>query len=275
MKVSSSITSKTTQSRNDIGSPMRIRRRVLALWIVSLATSVAFAQSSAVPTKAPDSSLPVEIVVPVAPIAVRGAGASHLFYELHLTNFRATPLEMTNLEVHAGDNDGRLLEGYSGQEISDRLVRPGAPRDLPDKRVLGAGLRAIVMLHLRFEGTRPVPSRIWHRVTFADSSVDTRPMIVAAQRPLVIDPPLRGGDWLAANGPSNDSVHRRTLLLINGEPHIAQRFAIDWIKLGPGGRPAHDDRSRNENWNGYGEDVLAVADGTVIATKDAFQITCP
>jgi hypothetical protein len=104
---------------------MRIRRRVLALWIVSLATSVAFAQSSAVPTKAPDSSLPVEIVVPVAPIAVRGAGASHLFYELHLTNFRATPLEMTNLEVHAGDHDGRLLEGYSGQEISDRLVRAG------------------------------------------------------------------------------------------------------------------------------------------------------
>ena len=254
---------------------MRIRRRVLALWIVSLATSVAFAQSSAVPTKAPDSSLPVEIVVPVAPIAVRGAGASHLFYELHLTNFRATPLEMTNLEVHAGDNDGRLLEGYSGQEISDRLVRPGAPRDLPDKRVLGAGLRAIVMLHLRFEGTRPVPSRIWHRVTFADSSVDTRPMIVAAQRPLVIDPPLRGGDWLAANGPSNDSVHRRTLLLINGEPHIAQRFAIDWIKLGPGGRPAHDDRSRNENWNGYGEDVLAVADGTVIATKDGIPDNVP
>jgi hypothetical protein len=119
MKVSSSITSKTTQSRNDIGSPMRIRRRVLALWTVSLATSVAFAQSLAVPTKAPDSSLPVEIVVPVAPIAVRGAGASHLFYELHLTNFRATPLEMTNLEVHAGDNDGRLLEGYSGQEIGD------------------------------------------------------------------------------------------------------------------------------------------------------------
>ena len=31
---------------------------------------------------------------------------------------------------------------------------------------------------------------------------------------------------------------------------------------------ADDDRTRNENWFAYGEEVLAVADGTVIATKD-------
>ena len=98
---------------------------------------------------------------------------------------------------------------------------------------------------------------------------------VGSQQPLVIAPPLRGGDWLAANGPSNTSVHRRALLVVNGTPHIAQRFAIDWIKIGPGGRIAHDDRSRNENWFGYGEEVLAVADGTVVATKDGIPENVP
>ena len=83
----------------------------------------------------------------------------------------------------------------------------------------------------------------------------------------MIGPPLRGGDWVALNGPSNNSVHRRALLVVNGMPRIAQRFAIDWVRLGPGGRLTHDDRSRNENWNGYGEEVLAVADGTVAQEK--------
>jgi len=36
------------------------------------------------------------------------------------------------------------------------------------------------------------------------------------------------------------------LLILNGNARIAQRLAIDWIKLGPGGRLAHDDRSRRE-----------------------------
>ena len=65
------------------------------------------------------------------------------------------------------------------------------------------------------------------------------------------------------------------MLILNGNARIAQRLAIDWIKLGPGGRLAHDNRSRNENWHGYGADVLAVADGTVIATKDGIPDNVP
>ena len=59
-----------------------------------------------------DSSLPIEIAVPSAPIPVRGAGASHLFYELHLTNFRNAPLELTRVEVLPGNDDSRVLASY-------------------------------------------------------------------------------------------------------------------------------------------------------------------
>ena len=234
----------------------------------ALATQATLAQTT-------ESSFPIAVEVPVAPIPVRGAGASHVFYEVHLTNFRGTPIELTRVEVHAGGAEDRLLESYAGQEISNRLVRPGAPRDLADKRTLGGGMRAVLMLHLRFEDDRPVPAQLWHRLTFADGTIDAGRIAVNTQRALVIDPPLRGGDWLAGNGPSNDSVHRRAILVVSGTPRIAQRLAIDWIKLGPGGRLAHDDRSRNENWYGYGEEVLAVADGTVIATKDGIPDNVP
>jgi len=40
-------------------------------------------------------------------------------------------------------------------------------------------------------------------------------------------------------------------------------------------RLAHDDRARNENWFTYGEEVLSVADGTVLATKDGIPDNVP
>ncbi len=250
------------------------------LWLAVLCILTLAAQSNL--AQAPDSALPIEIVIPSAPIPVRGAGASHLFYELHLTNFRAVTLELTRVEIHTGD--GRPLESYGEAEILDRLVRPGAPADLPNKRALDGGLRAILLLHLRLEGNRPVPAQLGHRLTFVvvsadgarrEETIDAGRVAVGTQRPLVIEPPLRGGDWLAANGPSNTSVHRRALLVVNGGARIAQRLAIDWIKLGPGGRLSHDDPARNENWFTYGEEVLSVADGTVIATKDGIPDNVP
>jgi len=238
--------------------------------LVTVAATFILAQTA-------DSSLPIEIAVPSAPIPVRGAGASHLFYELHLTNFRNAPLELTRVEVLPGNDDSRVLASYSGEEITSRLLRPGTPPNLPDKQVIAGGMRAILMLQLSIEGNRPVPAQLRHRLTFSvtipggaavERTMDVARVTVGSQQPLVLGPPLRGGDWLAANGPSNTSVHRRALLVVNGTPRIAQRLAIDWIKLGPGGRLAHDDRGRNENWFAYGEEVLAVADGTVVATKD-------
>jgi hypothetical protein len=232
----------------------------------------------------PESSVPIQILVPTTPIPVRGASATHLVYELHLTNFRNTPLELTHIEVMPGDDTSRVLASYSGQEITSRLLRPGTAPNVPDKQVIAGGMRAILMLELMIEGNRPVPSQLRHRLTFSAQTSGAAPteqtmemprVTVGSQQPLVIAPPLRGGDWLAANGLSNTSVHRRALLVVNGTPHIAQRFAIDWIKIGPGGRIAHDDRSRNENWFGYGEEVLAVADGTVVATKDGIPENVP
>jgi len=251
-------------------------RGLLAVVLVALAAQANLAQT-------PASGLPIEVAIPSAPIAVRGAGASHLFYELHLTNFRNAAIELKRIDVQAGD-DARVLASYSGDEIPSRLFRPGLAPTAADKQVIAAGMRAVLMLQVSIEGTRPVPTQLQHRLTFSVMTPDTAPaeqtmdvarVAVGGQRPLVIDPPLRGGDWLAANGPSNTSVHRRALLVVNGTPHIAQRLAIDWIKLGPGGRLAHDDRSRNENWFAYREDVLSVADGTVIAIKDGIPENVP
>lgn len=66
----------------------------LVVAVVTLAAPFTLAQ-------APESSLPIDIVVPSAPVPVRGAGASHLFYEVHCTNFSGLQFELTRVDILA------------------------------------------------------------------------------------------------------------------------------------------------------------------------------
>jgi hypothetical protein len=253
------------------------------LWsIVAIVVALCVFQGKDFAQAPSESAIPIDIDVPLAPTAVRAEGKWHLFYEVHLTNFRRGTLELTRVEVHTGDASEQLVASYTGQDLSDRLLRPGASSDTADKRIIQAGLRAVVLLHLTLNAQGATPTTLWHRLVFKSTSVDAGEDAVRGGRievsktsPLAIGPPLRGGDWLAANGPSNGSEHRLALIAVNGKARIAQRFAIDWVKLGSDGKLAHDDPSSNTNWYGYGSEVLAVADGTVVATKDGIPENVP
>jgi murein DD-endopeptidase MepM/ murein hydrolase activator NlpD len=81
--------------------------------------------------------------------------------------------------------------------------------------------------------------------------------------------------WLAANGPSPSTGHRRALVVVEGAPHIAQRFAIDYLKVNAEGRSYVGDRLKNASYLAYGADALAVADGRVVAVKDSIPENIP
>ena len=79
--------------------------------------------------------------------------------------------------------------------------------------------------------------------------------------------PLRGSAWVAFNALAAYD-HRRAFNPFDGRIRIAQRFAIDWVRVGPDGCLFHGDRNSNANFYGYGAEVLAVADGRVSDLKD-------
>src|SRR5262245_27280723 len=179
-------------------------------------------------------SVPFDVAVPVAPTAFKAGGKTHLVYELHATNFSRCNCALTRLEViGAGE---KPLARYEGNELAAMLARPGAQPDV-EKPKIGGGLRAVIYLRLTLEAGMEVPTTIQHRLSVKvgdfpeEMSLDCA-RVAVGQKPLVISPPLRGGEWLAANGPSNTSIHhRRALIPIAGKAHIAQRFAIDWVRL--------------------------------------------
>ena len=228
------------------------------------------------------SAVPVDLEIPVAPTPVKADGKTHLFYELHVTNFRAKHLELTRLEVFKDEADSLPLASYKDAELTSRMGRPGAPSDLPDKRVIGGGMRAVVFLEITFDSNAEVPLALHHRLFFKSettndeqSSVDGARVVVQRNPPLVVGSPLRGEGWLALSALSNTNSHRRTLVVVNGKARVAQRFATDWTRIGADGLAFRGDPSKNINWSAYGAEVLAVAGATVVDVKDGIPENDP
>jgi murein DD-endopeptidase MepM/ murein hydrolase activator NlpD len=224
----------------------------------------------------------VDVLVPVPPSPVRSDGYYHLAYELHVTNFGDQELNLWRLEVTGDDPAAFPLGSYEGPDLVERIARPGQP-GLADKRRIAPGTRAVVYVWISIDARSSLPTALTHRLTFTSGQsatsvveiVEEIPKLKLAPPPLVISAPLRGSQWLAANGPSNSSLHRRSLVAIEGRAALAQRFATDWIRLGDDGKSWREDRSRNSNYHAYGAEVLAVADGTVAATSDGLPDNKP
>lgn len=247
--------------------------------IIPAAGSAPVQQATPTPTPAasrPPIDLPIDMLVPLAPVPFKGDGKTHLVYELHLTNFSSQEITLTKLEVMAAD--GRSLAKYEGEELGARLARPGVPRAAEKQRV-GGGMRAVTYLWLTFDTPDSLPKVLHHTLT---AKIDTFEItgkgaeITATNgQALVLSPPLRGDGWLAANGPSNSSGHRRALIPVGGGAHIAQRFAIDWVQLREDGKTWAGDQLKNESYRAYGAEALAVADATVVAIKDGIPENIP
>ena len=195
-----------------------------------------------------------------------------------MTNFRMNPVTLKKVEVFAGTKGDTLLRSYEGSDLADSLERVGSPADGSDSRTIGGGQRVVLFVWLPIE-KGVVPSMLRHRISFdlntQEGNIDNIAEPVSRGAPVVLSPPLRGGPWVAVYDPDLKAGHRRVIFAIDGKARIPARFAIDWIKLGPDGRSARGNASVPSNAYGYGEDVLAVADGVIADVKDGFPEPTP
>ena len=256
-------------------------------------------QSSTAPPPGPEKmpiSPQLDVTVPIAPIAFRGGGKWHLVYELHAANVGSWDIKLTRLEVApasassaasatetpsgAPGSGGKPLATFDAAYLATIAVQPGN-RNTPDPAKLGPGSFAILYVWVTLGRREDVPASITHRVSLRvgtyphELNIDTPATPVIMKPVVAISPPLTGENWLAANGPSNTSVHRRAFIAVNGRGYISQRFAIDWLQLYPDGKSYSGDAKDNKNYRAYGAEVHAVADGVVTEVKDGIPQNVP
>lgn len=219
----------------------------------------------------------VEIETPEPPLPAVIDSQRVLVYELHVTSFARAPLELRRVEVLG--TSGPPLATYADSALAALLEPIGAMemQATPHPTRLEPGRRVVVYLWVPLPRHGNTPDTVVNRLVFSppDSAAAPRDETVAEQAvpvrhagPLVLAPPLPPGVWLAGGGPSNGSAHRRTVAALGGRTYIAQRFAIDWMLVGPNGDTHRRDMTGNESYWGFGQPVLAVADGEVTEVVD-------
>ncbi|MBN8730735.1 MAG: M23 family metallopeptidase [Acidobacteria bacterium] len=240
--------------------------------LFALAACVALAPGQDIADAPDGATLPLIVEVPSPPVAARAGGGFKVVYELHLTNWSGQAMTLTSILItpRRDSLDGFTLRGEE-LEASMSSLNPLNKH----RRLIAPGERAVVFLFLTASG---LPKEFFHRIRFhgkgREEELLTAAMPVQSSE-LVLRPPLRGGPWLAANGPDGNTHHRRSSMSYGGRVVVPQRFTIDFVRLNDKGETHSGNPRENRNYLCYGNEALAVADATVVRLKDGIPENIP
>jgi len=204
-------------------------------------------------------------------------GQQHLVYELVITNTNPTQATLKRISVVDATHPEKEIASFEGDGLLSRL-RPAIGPTAKNADI-GQSTTRLFLIDIALPASEAIPARLMHRFDLLGgpspapeaaapmSYVDAPIQVSKALR--VIGPPLKGNLWVATNGCcAAGSVHRGAALALNGGIYIAQRFAIDWMRLDDGGRFVRGDAADVHNYTDYAAEIIAVADGTVVQTQN-------
>ncbi len=250
------------------------------------------------PTDVDTLSPLVITALPPAPIPVTGTDDKvHVVYELEVLNYSPRAATLTRLETLSGGPDGEVVADVEGEDLAARTILVMDPSFSPNPEI-PPGRTGLILVDGVYDSVADVPASFTHRLSasFAPLTPEYEGRIAAlwppgqpvsliggqvntsTQSPVVIGPPLAGTGWLATQACCLSPSHR-LVLPYSGRLNGGERFAVDWVRVdltaGPFGKylraggpsTSVEDvlAARNEDYLAYGEELLAVADGTVVA----------
>jgi murein DD-endopeptidase len=207
---------------------------------------------------------------------VKIGGVRTLYYELVLTNFSSDTIAVRSLRIVTA-LDSNVIASISQEELKNRFAYvPDVVSKGSDALLLKPGSVGILYVEIAVDNAA-VP--IYHVLEGAVLKSGKESLIqiqgedwqIDRHEPVVIGAPLRDGPWVAIYDPAWTRGHRRVIYTTDGKARISGRFAIDFMLVNEKGQYTRGDENVIANWYGYGADVLAVADGTVVTVRNDFQ----
>ncbi|MGO2540683.1 M23 family metallopeptidase [Specibacter sp. AOP5-B1-6] len=236
------------------------------------------------PVSTPADQVSAILVQPIHDAqVVRGSDElGHVEYELLVVNAFSDPVTLTGVTVV--DPDGKDLMTVEGDILAAATQTLYTHAASP---VVDASAAVVVEVDLPLPSGDKVPERLSNRIEYTlpaglvgaaivdDTVVHGPEIVVDRTAATVIAPPLAGDGWLATSACCSPNVHRDLRLSADGiRLATAETFAVDWAQV-KGDRVYDGDGSRNELFYDFGANVLAVADGTVVAVHDGVQESTP
>lgn len=209
------------------------------------------------------------------PESVEIGGRRMVYYELVLTNFSSDTIAVQTLRV-VTVRDSVLIASFTPEDLKKRFANiPTVATGNPDTLLLCPGAAGILYIEVTGE---KLADPIRHVMEGTQLSRGKKSMIRVQDEgwtvkhvPIILGAPLRNGAWVAIYDPAWVRGHRRVIYTMDGKARIPGRFAIDFMQVNDKGQYANGDENIIANWYGYGADVLAVADGTIVTVRDDFQ----
>ena len=241
------------------------------------AAAIAAASTSTIAVDDETAAITPLAIRPLSEIApVLGAdNRIHLAYELQMINVSRSKVELSSIATL--DRSGAVITTLQGADLG-RLLRPAGGTG---GTTLAAG---DVFLDATLDAGATVPRVVRNRfvMTMQGDGAPTNvtftgvPVNVSDQQAVEVAPPLRGNGWVAGEGCCDAiTAHRGATLSVDGTIRVAQRFAIDFIQLKPGGTLYTGDPANNASFAYFGAEIHSAADGTVVRVLDGNQEQVP
>lgn len=241
------------------------------------------APESPEPSSEPADEVSAILVQPIqdALVVLGSDEMEHVEYELLVVNVFSDPVTLTSVTVIGPDGEElQQIEGDTLAAAAQGLFTKAASAVVAPSAAVSVDVDLILP-------PGEVPGRVTHRIDYTlpadsagavivdDTVVHGPEVTVDRTEAIVISPPVQGDGWVVTTACCTPNVHRDLRLAIDGlRIATAETFAVDWARMVDEAL-YEGDGTRNEQFYTFGEELLAVADGTVVAINEGVAESAP
>ena len=260
--------------------------RKIAFLFITFVIAVILATGCTQTSQVPDdrqpatTTLPVTITVPFGPVPVESTNGVNIAYELEFSGMENQSFAPETVEVLDADS-GKILYSPNASVLGRTAYPASVPPPTASELQNGTAKLQKPRISIWFVvNPDTVPDRLIHRVTFNRTAGGLTPLVVTGGNvtvrkdlsPVVIGSPVKGPGWAIMETTSPVVHHVTTQITMANVTKVPQRYAQDYILLDTAtGLPFSGNETIARDYYGFGKELYAVGNGTVVYVRDGVK----